>query len=121
MDDAALRGSFTLDSPLPLLIGGGSNLETSVSPSTLLASAGLIAQKSRTLRYQNKICPMHCIPSELGSAAFMQRDIFLAFMYASDTRNRLSITAICQDRKVRVHLKNPSLNCNGQVDGSEVL
>jgi hypothetical protein len=64
---------------------------------------------------------MHCIPSELGSAAFMQRDIFLAFMYASDTRNRLSITAICQDRKVRVHLKNPSLNCNGQVDGSEVL
>jgi hypothetical protein len=38
MDDAALRGSFTLDSQPPLLIGGGSNLETSVSPSTLLAS-----------------------------------------------------------------------------------
>jgi hypothetical protein len=51
----------------------------------------------------------------------MQRDIFLAFMYASDTPNRSSITAICQDRKDRVHLKNPPLNCNGQVDGSEVF
>jgi hypothetical protein len=107
MDDAALRCSFSLDSQPPLLIGGGLNLETSVSPSTFLASAGLIAQKSRTLRYQNKICPMLNIPSELGSAAFMQRDIFLAFIYASDTPIRSSITAICQDRKDRIHLKTP--------------
>jgi hypothetical protein len=121
MDDATLRGSFTLDSQPPLLIGGGSNLETSVSPSTLFASAGLSAQKSRTLRYQNKICLIHGIPSELGSAAFMQRDIFLAFIYASDTPNRSSITAFCQDRKDRIRLKNPSLNCNWKVDGGEVF
>jgi hypothetical protein len=61
---------------------------------------------------------MHGIPSEL---AFMQRDIFLAFIYASDTPNRSSITAICQDRKDRIRLENPSLNCNGKVDGSEVF